>query len=165
MSTLHPHKNLDRLIRAFEIPDMRLVIAGMRGFYAEQLEALIAQRGLGERVRLTGRVPREDLYELYRRAWAFVYPSTFEGFGMPVLEAMAAGLPVACSSIPPLREIAGDAVEFFDPLREEDIARALRKLAGGSPVESERAREHAAGFTWERAARETLQCLLAAASE
>ncbi len=163
VSTLHPHKNLDRLIRAFDVPDMRLVIAGMRGFYAGRLEEAIARRGLGERVRLTGWVPREELYELYRKAWAFVYPSTFEGFGMPVLEAMAAGLPVACSSIPPLREIAGDAVEFFDPLNEEGIARALRKLAGGPPEASKRAREHAAGFTWERTARETLKCLLAAA--
>ncbi len=136
----------------------------MRGFYAERLEEEIARRGLGGRVRLTGWVPREELYELYRKAWAFVYPSTFEGFGMPVLEAMAAGLPVACSSIAPLREIAGDAVEFFDPLSEEDIARALRKLADGPPVESARAREHAAGFTWERTARETLRCLLAAAA-
>ena len=163
VSTLHPHKNLDRLIRAFDIPGMRLVIAGMRGFYAGQLEELIARRGLGERVTLTGWIPRVELYELYRKAWAFVYPSTFEGFGMPVLEAMAAGLRVACSSIPPLKEIAGDAVEFFDPLSEEDIARALRELADGPPVENPRAREHAAEFSWERAARETLRCLLAAA--
>src|SRR5579863_2410395 len=78
VSTLHPHKNLERLIRSFEIseiPDMRLTIAGMRGFYGERVEETIARRGLGGRVRLTGWVPREELYELYRKAWAFVYQS------------------------------------------------------------------------------------------
>ncbi len=161
VSTLHPHKNLERLIRAFDLPDMRLVIAGMRGFHTEAIEALIRDRELQDRVTLTGWISRHELYELYRRAWAFVYPSTFEGFGMPVLEAMAAGLPVACSEIPPLREIAGDAVRYFDPLREDDIARAIRALAEAQPRGPEAALSRAAEFTWERAARETLACVSA----
>ncbi len=165
VSTLHPHKNLDRLIRAFDVPDMRLVIAGLRGFAAEEIEALIRRRGLEERVRLTGWVPREELYALFERAWAFIYPSTFEGFGMPVLEAMAAGVPVACSSIAPLREVAGDAALYFDPLDEEAIGRAIGQLAAGSPVAPGRARERAAEFSWTRAARETLAVLESAARE
>lgn len=162
VSTLHPHKNLERLIRAFDVPNMRLVITGLRGFHTGAIEQLIVQRGLGERVTLTGWIPRQELYGLYRRAWAFAYPSTFEGFGMPVLEAMAAGLPVACSSIPPLREIAGETVRYFDPEREEDIAEALRALAAGEPRGTEAARARAAEFTWERTARQTMDCLSAA---
>ena len=103
VSTLHPHKNLERLIRVHaamqDAPE--LVLTGLRGFAAKKLE-----QAAGPRVRFTGWIPRDELYELYRCARAFVYPSTFEGFGMPVLEAMAAGVPVACSDIPPLREIA-----------------------------------------------------------
>ncbi len=159
VSTLHPHKNLDRLIRAFDAPGMTLVLAGLRGFHAAALEASIRERGLEHRVTLTGWIPRGELYELYRRAWAFVYPSTFEGFGMPVLEAMAAGLPVACSDIPPLREIAGDAVRYFQPESEEQIAAAVRALAEGAPCGTEAAQAIAARFTWRRAALETLDCL------
>ena len=75
---------------------------------------------------------------MYDRARAFVYPSTFEGFGMPVLEAMAAGIPLACSDIPPLREVAGDAALFFDPLNEDAIASAIerddeRRAFAGTP--------------------------------
>ena len=164
VSTLHPHKNLDRLIRAYarRKRDWRLVIAGMRGFFADSLDSLIGDLGVRESVALTGWIPREELLQLYARAQAFVYPSTFEGFGMPVLEAMAAGLPVACSEIAPLREVAGDAVLYFDPLSEDAIADALERittdpglrtrLAEAGPA---RARE----FTWERAARETLAAL------
>src|SRR5581483_6445604 len=99
VSTLHPHKNLPRLIRAYgrERRDFRLVLAGMRGFHAEPIERLIEEMGLRDAVQITGWIPREQLYELYARAQAFVYPSTFEGFGMPVLDALAAGIPTACA--------------------------------------------------------------------
>lgn len=162
VSTLHPHKNLDRLIRAFDIPDMQLVIAGLRGFHAEQLDRLIAELQLNGRVRLTGWILRAELLELFRKAWAFVYPSTFEGFGMPVLEAMAAGLNVACSRIPPLVAIGGDAVDYFDPLDEEDLRQALRRLAAGPATAPPASQRRALEFTWERAARQTLDCLEAA---
>ena len=103
-------------------------------------------------MQLTGWIPREELLKLYSRATAFIYPSTFEGFGMPVLEAMAAGLPVACSDIPPLREVAGEAALFFDPLSEDAIADALDRITSDQPL---RKRLTAAGpsrareFTWE----------------
>ena len=166
VSTLHPHKNLDRLIRAYarHKRDWRLVIAGMRGFFAEALDQLIRELGVVDSVELTGWIPREELLQLYGRAQAFVYPSTFEGFGMPVLEAMAAGIPVACSEIPPLREVAGDAALFFDPLSEDEIAGALDRIttdAGLRARLTEAGPERARGFTWERAARETLAALLA----
>ncbi len=164
VSTLHPHKNLDRLIRAYarRKRDFRLVLAGMRGFHAESLDALIAELGVADSVQLIGWIPREDLYRWYGRARAFMYPSTFEGFGLPVLEAMAAGVPVACSDIPPLREVAGDAALFFDPLDEDSIVAALDRILtddalrrGLSQAGPQRARQ----FTWERAAERTLRVL------
>jgi glycosyltransferase involved in cell wall biosynthesis len=166
VSTLHPHKNLDRLIRAYarRKRDWRLVIVGMRGFFAQKLDSLIAELGVQDSVQLTGWIPRNELLQFYARAKAFVYPSTFEGFGMPVLEAMAAGLPSACSDIPPLREVAGEAALFFDPLDEDAIANALDRIATDAPLRAQLAQagpERARQFSWERAARETLLALLA----
>ena len=162
VSTLHPHKNLDRLIRAFaafrkERPDYRLVIAGLRGFFARQLEEIA-----GEGVELTGWIPRDDLYRLFERASAFVYPSTFEGFGMPVLEAMAAGLPLACSAIEPVQTVAGGAACLFDPASDDDLLSALRHVTGqtGNPSGVARARQ----FSWQASARATLEVLRAAAA-
>jgi glycosyltransferase involved in cell wall biosynthesis len=165
VSTLHPHKNLDRLIRAYarRKRDWRLVIAGMRGFFADALDALVAELGVKDSVQLTGWIPREELLQLYARAQAFVYPSTFEGFGMPVLEAMAAGIPVACSDIAPLREVAGDDALFFDSLSEDAIAGALDRIVMDDALRTqltEAGPRRARGFTWERAARETLAALL-----
>ena len=165
VSTLHPHKNLERLIRAYASRkrDWRLIIAGMRGFSAGTLDALIAELGVRDSVELTGWIPREDLLQLYARARAFIYPSTFEGFGMPVLEAMAAGIPVACSDIPPLREVAGEAALFFDPLNEQAISGALERILADAELRAKLEKagpERARAFTWERAARETLAALL-----
>jgi glycosyltransferase involved in cell wall biosynthesis len=165
VSTLHPHKNLERLIRAYASRkrDWRLIIAGMRGFSAGALDALIVELGMRDSVELTGWIPREDLLQLYARARAFIYPSTFEGFGMPVLEAMAAGIPVACSDIPPLREVAGEAALFFDPLNEQAISGALERIVADAALRAKLEKagpERARAFTWERAARETLAALL-----
>jgi glycosyltransferase involved in cell wall biosynthesis len=167
VSTLHPHKNLDRLVSAYARSkrDYRLVLAGMRGFHTESLEARIVQMGLQDRVQLTGWIPREQLYGLYARALAFVYPSTFEGFGMPVLEAMAAGVPVACSDIPPLKEVAGDAALYFDPLDETALASALDRITSDAELRARLAKagpERACPFTWDRAAEQTLRVLLGA---
>src|SRR5580658_2048958 len=170
VSTLHPHKNLERLVRAYarKPREQKLVLAGMRGFHTGAIEALIEELGMGERISIPGWLPREDLIRLYERAQAFVYPSTFEGFGMPVLEAMAAGIPVACSDIPALREVAGgsesgDAALFFDPLDEDALAAALDRITTDAALREilakagpERARPH----TWRPAAERTLTVLL-----
>jgi len=155
VSTSHPHKNLTALLRAFgQAGGMpHLVITGVRGFAAREVEEMA-----GDSVKITGWIPREELYELFRGARGFIYPSTFEGFGMPVLEAMAAGVPVACSDIPPLREIAGAAVHYFDPASENEIRDALERLAAGT-IPTDAARERASEFTWEKTARETLAYL------
>jgi glycosyltransferase involved in cell wall biosynthesis len=107
---------------------------------------------------VTGWIPREELYRLFQDARAFVYPSSFEGFGIPVLEAMAAGIPVACSDIPPLREVAGDTVIYFDPGNDAAMASALRQVVD-DPSRVDAARARATEFSWEKCARETLAAL------
>jgi glycosyltransferase involved in cell wall biosynthesis len=166
VSTLHPHKNLARLIRAYgrKKRNFQLILVGLRGFHAEAIEHLVEELVLRDCVQITGWVHREKLYSLYRRARAFVYPSTFEGFGMPVLEAMAAGIPVACSDIPPLREVAADSALFFDPLNEDEIASAIERIMSDTSLQEQLAkagRERARGFTWKRSAEQTLSVLLA----
>ena len=167
VSTLHPHKNLDRLLQAFNTfhhfrPDFELVVAGMRGFHTEALEKLRASLGLEQAVRFTGWIPRAELYDLFAGAYAFVYPSTFEGFGLPALEALAAAIPTACSDIRPLSEIVGDAALRFDPRDVGAIADAMERLAGDEPLRARLSAEgpaQAAKFPWERTARITLQAL------
>jgi glycosyltransferase involved in cell wall biosynthesis len=170
-STLHPHKNHARLLRAFAQarearPEFRLVLTGVRGFVAAEVEAAIRDLGLERSVEFTGWLPRAALIELFRRAWAFVYPSRFEGFGMPVMEALAAGLPCACSDIEPLRSLAGEAALRFPPEEEDEIAHSLERLMTDGAL---RAELHAAGperaskWRWEDAARATRETLAAAA--
>jgi glycosyltransferase involved in cell wall biosynthesis len=154
-STSHPHKNLDRLLRVHsamkDAPP--LVLTGVRGFAAKEIEGVA-----GPSVRILGWIPREQLYELFRRARGFIYPSTFEGFGMPVSEAMAAGVPVACSDIPPLREIGGDTVHYFDPSSDGAVRDAIERLSAGS-IPTQNAQRRASEFTWEKCARATLDYL------
>lgn len=166
VSTLHPHKNIERLVRAYarEKRDYKLVLAGMHGFHGDVIERLIENLKLRDRVTLTGWISRPRLYDLYDRALACIYPSTFEGFGMPVLEAMAAGVPLACSSIPPLHEVAANTAMYFDPLDENALASALTRIVCDETLRadiSRAGRERARMFTWERTARETLNVLLA----
>jgi len=161
VSTLHPHKNIDGLIRAFagfrrRHPEYRLVVAGMRGFHTKEVECAVSESNLTGSVEITGWLSRDALRDLYRRAWAVVCPSRFEGFGMPALEAMAAGVPLACSDIAPFREVAGETPLFFPP---DDIGPALELICFDEPlrlrsVKAGRAR--AAQFTWRRAAERTL---------
>ena len=163
-STLHPHKNLDRLIEAFSVfrqghPEYRLVITGVRGFHAEAIQAMA--ESCGGAVELTGWIERERLYDLFRRAKAMFYPSTFEGFGLPVVEAMAAGLPLACSDIEPLRTIVGGAALLFPPDDKDAIVSAMERIDDGLAGP---ARERARAFTWEACARGTLAAIAAAVS-
>ncbi|MBI3695324.1 MAG: glycosyltransferase family 4 protein [Acidobacteria bacterium] len=171
VSTIHPHKNWDRWLEAYrrlaaEGFPHHLVIAGLKGNYSLDLERLIEAKGLQDRVHPIGWVTREELVAWFQFARALVFPSTFEGFGMPVLEAMAAGVPVACSDIPPLHEAAGPAAQFFDPYSVDSIAAAVRRLL--TDVELRRrlvalGRENAGNFTWTRAAEQTLSVLRSAA--
>jgi len=167
VSTLHPHKNFRRLLVAYadyaqQHPDVKLVMAGLRGFDSVAIGQLITELKLEEQVRCTGWIPREELYALFAGADAFVYPTTFEGFGMTLLEGLAAGLPVACSSIEPVGSLAGEAALLFDPHDTREIQNALLRITGDEELRTRlrqagpvRARE----FSWEETARATLEAL------
>jgi len=171
VSTLHPHKNLDGLLRAFAIfrqthPDFRLIVCGMPGFFAGPLADLRQELKLGDAVEFPGWIPRPALLDLYARAWAFVYPTLFEGFGLPVLEALAAGAPAACSAIEPVAGIAGDAALLFDPHNVGAIAEALRDIVDDTELRARLERagpRRAAQFSWAATAEATRAALLAAA--
>jgi glycosyltransferase involved in cell wall biosynthesis len=137
-----PHKNHERLFEAVallrrEHRDLRLVLTGDHDDVPDFVDG-------------RGRVSQDELVGLYRRASALVFPSLYEGFGQPVLEALACGCPVACSDLPPLREVAGDAALYFDPFDPESIAAAtLEAIARGGSSGPRRA----SAFTWDECAR------------
>jgi glycosyltransferase involved in cell wall biosynthesis len=175
IGTVQPRKNLVRLIDGFAqavkgcagsspLPrDLLLVIAGKRGWLTETIEQRAASAGIAERVRFTGYVDDADLPALLSGSHAFVFPSLYEGFGMPVLEAMACGAPVLTSTTSSLPEVAGDAALLVDPHDTQAIASALARLADDATLCDElrrRGRERAAHFTWERCAEETFRVLL-----
>jgi glycosyltransferase involved in cell wall biosynthesis len=135
-----PHKNHARLFEAMRLlPGVRLVLTGFEGPTPDGVESL-------------GRVPLAELSSLYRRASAVVFPSLYEGFGQPPLEAMACGCPVACSNAASLPEVVGDAARLFDPTSAEAIAAAVRDVLAAPDEWSARGLARAAGFTWERCA-------------
>lgn len=156
-----PHKNLGRLIEAFgairqEVPQ-DLVIVGDPSGYGSHIDELIKEAGGGEdsRIRVTGFVSREDLLGLYRIADAFVFPSLFEGFGIPALEAMECGCPVAASRSTSLPEVVGEAGEYFDPMDVDDIARTLQRVCADGKLRDrlrERGYKQAQEFSWEKTA-------------
>jgi glycosyltransferase involved in cell wall biosynthesis len=118
--------------------------------------------GLREAVEFTGWIPRDELYELYARAFAFLYPSTFEGFGLPVLEALAAGVPAACSSIEPLASMAGDAALQFDPMDDAALLEAMTRIVSDDRLRNQLADagpRRAEMFSWTTTAQRTLDAL------
>jgi len=162
-----PHKNLIRLINAFAKSAIRnpqsairLVIAGAWDPRYPQVKARAAELGLQDSVIFLGPVPDKDLPDLYRGATLFVFPSLYEGFGLPALEAMACGTPVVCSNTSSLPEIVGDAALTFEPTDVDGMAQTMaRALADGGLRETLRQRglARARQFTWQRTARETLE--------
>mgnify|MGYP005846244415 FL=1 len=157
VGTLQPRKNFVRLIRAFaRLRDTgrMLVIAGGRGWLYESVLEEASRHP--DRVRILGFVEDADLPALYRGADLFVFPSFYEGFGLPVLEAMACGVPVVCSGVSSLPEVAGDAALLVDPEDEEGLSKAMQRVLEDEGLRREmaaRGRARAARFTWEEAAR------------
>lgn len=130
VSTLMVHKNFENLLAAFKTfrethQTYDLVVVGLKGRDTGRLEQIRTRLGLDSAVNFTGWIPRAELLQLFVEASAFVYASRFEGFGIPVLEALTCGLPMACSQIDPIFEIAGEAARYFDPTDVGDISRAL----------------------------------------
>jgi len=143
-----------------ESPTTNLVIAGAWDERYPESNQLVEIRGLSDSVSFLGPIANIDLPTLYAGAELFIFPSLYEGFGLPVLEAMACGTPVACSNTSSLLEVAGDAAILFDPMEADSMAAAMRQLLRDSALRRElssRGREQAASFTWERTAQETLR--------
>jgi glycosyltransferase involved in cell wall biosynthesis len=164
VGTLEPRKNLERLVRAYARVRARvgtaplLVLAGGRGWGADRIVRTVAALGLADAVRFTGAVPHDDLPTLYAAAELFVYPSLYEGFGLPVVEAMACGAPVVTSNVSSLPEVAGDAAVLVDPRDESAIGDAVVDLLQDDRARAElRARglARARQFTWARCAEQT----------
>ncbi len=163
LSAKRPHKNLPALIGALaRMPSERrplLVLPGYRTWHESELRERAEALGVQDDVRFPGWLSDEEIEALWGVADAFVYPSLYEGFGLPVLEAMARGVPVACSNASSLSEVAGDAALLFDPTDEAAIATAIERLLSDG-IEAERLRARgltrARQFTWERTARLTL---------
>jgi glycosyltransferase involved in cell wall biosynthesis len=162
-SAKRPHKNLAALLDALALlpPEQRpvLVLPGYPTPYETELRQRAAALGVAPDVRFLGWVDDAEMDWLYRAATAFVFPSLAEGFGLPVLEAMARGLPVACSNRPPLTEVAADAALTFDPCSPRAIADAVVRLLG-DPALRDRLRAagtaRAPAFTWSATAERTL---------
>ena len=160
VGTLQPRKNVEALVRAFEAlagngAEHHLVVVGARGWLDEALVGLLRSSTLAERIHVTGRVPDHDLVGLYRGAECFVFPSRYEGFGFPPLEAMACGAPVVSSDRTSLPEVVGDAAVLVDPDDSVALEHALGEVLGSASRRTElsaRGLERAALFTWRRCA-------------
>jgi glycosyltransferase involved in cell wall biosynthesis len=178
VGTIEPRKNLQTLLRAFAqiadgrwqmageknlqstIYNLQLVIAGKRGWLSDDIDALVNELRLNEQVRFLGAVASEDLVGLYQAARVFVLPSLYEGFGIPIVEAMACGTPVIVSNVSSLPEVAGDAGLLFNPHEPRELAAALRRVFEDDALHAElqaKSLRRAQMFSWQRAAEETLQ--------
>jgi glycosyltransferase involved in cell wall biosynthesis len=161
VGTVQPRKNYTRLIRAFASlrAEAQLLIAGGKGWLYEEI---VAEAEEHEAVHLLGFVEDEDLPALYRNAALFAFPSLYEGFGLPVLEALACGTPVVCSDASSLPEVAGNAALLVDPLDIDVLTEAMARVLGDADLRQAmiaRGLQQAARFTWERAARQLLDML------
>ncbi|KKR58866.1 MAG: mannosyltransferase B-like protein [Candidatus Curtissbacteria bacterium GW2011_GWA1_40_47] len=175
----YPHKNLERLLQAFKIlvhgsqstvhriekhpwgeRKLHLILVCPRDIFWQRLKERIKNLGLEEGVVLTGYIPPKELSEVLRSAQAYVFPSLSEGFGIPGLNSMAAGLPAVCSNIPTLKEIYGDAALYFDPEDPKDISRKIQKVLTDTTTRSDlvvKGLEQVQKYSWLKMARETLK--------
>jgi glycosyltransferase involved in cell wall biosynthesis len=161
VGNIKPHKNVERLIAAFALlrqdpvyHDVTLIVVGDDISKYPALRRLVEEHGLRSHVRFFGFVPEMTLVALYRVADLFVFPSLYEGFGFPPLEAMANGTPVITSRISSLPEVVGDAALTIDPYSTEEIAAAMKTLFGDDDLRerlSKCGRERASSFSWEKA--------------
>ncbi len=161
----HPRKNHVNLIRAYhQLKEKYKIAHGLvfAGIHYWQPDVIYKERdklGLREHITIIPGIPDQDLLLLYNQASLFAHPSRFEGFGMPILEAMASGVPVACASIPAFRETAGDAALFFDQEDPQDIAETIACLDGDQELQQHQVRKgkvQAQRYTWDRTARRVL---------
>ncbi|MGD8462712.1 MAG: glycosyltransferase family 1 protein [Anaerolineae bacterium] len=164
VGTIEPRKNLTRLVEALQLLHEQgltipLVVVGGKGWLYEGFFQRLEDLEIRDRVHFPGYVADADLPALYQGATAAVVPSVYEGFGLPVLEAMACGTPVLASHVSSLPELGGDAARYFDPYSTEDIAHAIRSVWSDNDLQAEMSQAgqaQAAKFSWAQAAKETL---------
>jgi glycosyltransferase involved in cell wall biosynthesis len=164
VGTLEPRKNLSRLIESFgklkpQVDDCVLVIAGEKGWQYDQIFRTVQSLGLEDSVRFLGYVPESELPLLYQGAELFVYPSLYEGFGVPLVEAMACGCPVVCSNRSSMPEVVGEAGILVDPEDARILVEAMRRVLSDSVLADAlrmRGLERAQRFRWDDSARTLL---------
>lgn len=169
VGTLQPRKNLERSIKAFSkflnntsAKDFKLVLSGQKGWKYENIYSLPQQVGIEDNVVFTGRVSDQDLAVLYSQASALVYPSLFEGFGLPILEAYSYGCPVITSNISSMPEIAGNAALLVNPYKEDEIYSAMLKIVTNDNLRKgliQKGSKRVKDFSWEKSAIETVEIL------
>lgn len=166
VGTIEPRKNLHNLVEAYHrllrstSLSPRLVIAGGKGWLMDNFPSFIKEKGLEDRICLTGYLNDEDLRSLYSSCAVFIYPSLYEGFGLPPLEAMACGAPVITSRDPALMETVGSAARLVDPKSVDDIAQAMSEMLSDERMRqhyAELGREQVKKFSWEQTALKTLE--------
>jgi len=164
VSLISPRKNLITLLKAFKKlctqnnHRYQLVIAGEKGWVYEKIFAAVSSLGLEDDVVFTGYVTNEELIYLYNNAISFLYPSLFEGFGLPILEAMACGCPVITSRVTSIPEVCGEAAVLVDPNSEDELFHAMHRIVGDSEKRHslrEKGFKQAALFSWEKTAQQT----------
>lgn len=166
VGSLEPRKNIKTLLKAYSVVPARLrkefplVIAGAKGWLNSDIPSLVEGLGIKESVRFTGYIDGHDISAVYSGASVFAYPSLYEGFGLPILEAMSCGAPVITSNTSSMPEVAGDAARLVDPLNAEELASALEAVLDNEGLRAEMKKKglvRAASFSWDRCARETLE--------
>ncbi|MFQ5813782.1 MAG: glycosyltransferase family 4 protein, partial [Anaerolineae bacterium] len=166
VGTIEPRKNVTRLIEAFaalrpcDLANLKLVIGGAKGWFYHNVFARVEELGLEGDVVFPGYIPVSELPLWYNAAELFVYPSLYEGFGLPLLEAMACGTPVVAANTSSLPEVVGEVGLTVDPLDVEGLAEAMRRALGDEVLRQEmrdRGLQRAKGFSWTKTAQETVQ--------
>ena len=165
VGTIEPRKNIQGLLKACKIlfdkqSDIDLVLCGSKGWKCDELVNEIMGGDLSKRIRWTGYVDQAELPALYSGARVFVYPSLYEGFGLPCLEAMAAGVPVVCSGTTSVPEVVGETAIKVEPENPESIAEGIHRVLSDQTLAVElvqQAKTRATQFTWQNTARQTLQ--------
>ena len=161
VSSLEPRKNIDLLIEALQTAntDIPLVLVGWHGWGEKKWLEKVKKTNLKKRIYITGHVPDHDLKAIYNGAQALVYPSLYEGFGLPILEAMTCGCPVICSNTASMPEVAGDAAILINPAKSDELAHAIETIVHDTEIRNNLIRKgfkQATSFTWDSTARKTL---------